>query len=41
MTLKGCVAEYLSHMQNRKPAETHISMSTLCHKREMIQEYIA
>ena len=39
MTLEGSVAEYLSHMQNRKPAAFHIFMSIPVYKRKMIQEY--
>ena len=38
--LDGSVAEYLSYMQNRKPASSRIFMSTLFPKREMILEYI-
>ena len=38
MTLKGSVAEYLSHMENRKPAAPHIFMSALFQKRKMINE---
>ena len=38
MTLKGSVAEYLSHMENRKPAASHIFMSALFQKRKMIHE---
>ena len=34
------VAKCLSHMQNRKPAASHILMTTLSHKRKMTQEYI-
>ena len=43
MTLEGSVAQYLSHMQNRKPTSSYIFMSTLSmfHMRKMIQEYIA
>ena len=42
MTLEGTsiVAKYLSHMQNRKPAASHILMTALSHKRKMTQEYI-
>ena len=40
VTLARRVAEYLSHMLNRKPASSHIMISTLFHKRKMIQEYI-
>ena len=42
MTLEGTcsVAEYLSHMQNRKPAASHILMTTLSHKRKRTREYI-
>ena len=42
MTLEGTcsVAEYLSHKQNRKPAASHILMTTLSHKRKMTREYI-
>ena len=40
MTMSGCVAEYLSHMQKSKPATSHIFMSTLSHKSRIIQEYI-
>ena len=32
------VAEYLSHMENRKPAASHIFMSALFQKRKMINE---
>ena len=39
MTQEGRVAEDLSRMQNRKPAASHISMSTLFHERKMIQGY--
>ena len=38
--LEGSVAEYLSHMQKKKPCTSHTLMSTLFHKRKMIQEYI-
>ena len=39
MMLEGSIAEDLSHMQNRKPAASHILVSTQLHKRKMIQEY--
>lgn len=39
MTLEGSVAEYLFHMQNRKPAAFHIFTSILVYKRKIIQEY--
>ena len=35
MMLKGSVAEYLSHMENRKPAASHIFMSALFQKRKI------
>ena len=38
MTLKGSVAEYLSHMENRKPAASHIFTSALFQKRKIINE---
>ena len=37
MTQEGKVAEDLAHMPNRKPAASHILMSTLFHERKMIQ----
>ena len=40
MTTECSVAEYLSHLQNRKPVAFHIFMSTLFHKRNVIQEYV-
>ena len=40
MTLEGSVEEYLSRMQNRKPAASQIFISSLFHKIGMIQEYI-
>ena len=39
MTLEGSVARDLSSHANRKPAPSHIFMSALFHKSEMIQEY--
>ena len=39
MKHEGSVAEDLSHMHNRKPAAFHILMSSLFHKRKMIQGY--
>ena len=39
MMLEYNVAEDLSNMQNRKPAASHIFMSTLFHKRKVIQKY--
>lgn len=35
MMPEGSVAEYLSHMQNKKPATSHIFISTLFHKRKL------
>ena len=40
MTTECSVAEYLSHLQNRKPVAFHIFMSTLFPKRNVIQEYV-
>ena len=40
MALEGSVEEYLSNKQNRKPAASHILMSSLFHKKKMIQENI-
>ena len=39
MMLEGGVVEDLSHMQNREPAASHISKSTLPQGKD-IQEYI-
>ena len=39
MMQEGRVAEDLSHMQNRKPAASYKLMSSLFHKRKMIQGY--
>ena len=36
---EGSVTEDLSHMENRKPATSHIFMSALFHKRKMTEEY--
>ena len=40
MTTECSVTEYLSHLQNREPVAFHIFMSTLFHKRNVIQEYV-
>lgn len=40
MITECSVAEYLSHLQNRKPVAFHIFMSTLFPKRNVIQEYV-
>lgn len=40
MKTECSVAEYLSHLQNRKPVAFHIFMSNLFHKRNAIQEYV-
>lgn len=37
--LEGSVTEDLSHMENRKPATSHIFMGALFHKRKMTEEY--
>ena len=38
MMLEGNVAEDFSHMQNRKPVASCIFMSTMFHKKKMIQQ---
>ena len=42
MTLERSFAEYLSHMHNRKPAASHVHlfMSTMFHKRKIMQEFV-
>ena len=42
MTLEHSFAEYLSHMHYRKPAASHVHlfMSTMFHKRKIMQEYV-
>ena len=39
ITLDDGVKEYLSHVQSRKIALSHMLISGLFHKRKMIQEY--
>ena len=36
----GSVSEYLPYMQNRKPAASHILMSTLFQKRKIIKKIV-
>ena len=38
MMLRGSVAEDFFHMQNRKPIASNIFMSTMFHKKKMIQQ---
>ena len=42
MTLERNFVEYLSHMHNRKPAASHVHlfMSTMFHKRKIMQEFV-
>lgn len=42
MTLERSFVEYLSHMYNGKPAasQLHLFMSTMFHKRKIMQEYV-
>ena len=40
MRLEGSVTEYLSHMQNRKLATSHIFIRTLFHKRKLTNNSI-
>ena len=39
MTLEDSFQNICMHMKNRKPAASHIIMSTMFHKRKTIQEY--
>ena len=41
MTLEGSVKEYLSHIQNRKPAASQIFMSTQFLKRKMTKNILS
>ena len=41
MTLEGSVKEYLSHIQNRKPAASQIFMSTQFLRRKMTKNILS
>ena len=41
MTLEGSVKEYLSHIQNRKPAASQIFMSTQFLERKMTKNILS